>query len=338
MTAVTVIIVNYNAGDRLARAVECVSAQTFRDFEVIVADNGSTDGSADALWADGLALEVARLGDNLGFAAANNRAAERARGKWLAFLNPDAFAEPDWLAALMAAVARYPGADAFGSTQVDANDPARLDGAGDGYFPAGLPYRGHFGWPVGALPGEGECFAPCAAAALWRRETFLALGGFDERFFCYGEDVDLGFRLRIAGGRAVQVPAARVLHEGSGVTGRRSEFSVYHGHRNRVWTFVKNMPGWALWLALPFHLAVNLALLIQYALTGKAGAYLRAMKDAARGLGPVLEQRRAIQSARKARIADVLRVMTFSPLRTARRGAKIVPAGTDEVHTPRGPA
>ena len=97
----------------------------------------------------------------------------------------------------------------------------------------------------------GEIFAPCAAAALYRRAAFLEAGGFDEHFFCYMEDVDLGFRLRLLGYRCGYAPAAIVHHVGSGTTGARSPFTVYHGHRNLVWTYVKNMPTPWFWLYLP---------------------------------------------------------------------------------------
>ena len=322
---VTVIIVNYNSGPRLQRAMSCLAAQTFADFDVVIVDNASIDGSLGGVEAGALRLQTISNGANLGFAAANNQAAKIAKGEWFAFLNPDAYPEPDWLEQLIAATARYPDADAFGSTQIDAADAARLDGAGDGYHVFGLPYRGHFGWPVAKLPVEGECFAPCAAAALYRRAAFEALGGFDESFFCYGEDVDLGFRLRLAGGRAVQVARARVHHEGSGVAGRRSDFTLYHGHRNRVWTFVKNMPAALLWPALPFHLLLNLALLVRFIQLGAGAVYWRAMKDAALGLGPVLEQRRAVQRARRARLSDIARVLTWSPVKAIRREAVIRP-------------
>ena len=209
--AVTIIIVNYNAGHKLARCLAHLAKQSCRNFETIVVDNGSTDDSIAAALADGASFELIEAGKNLGFAAANNLAAKTARGEWLAFLNPDAYATPTWLEELLNAAERYPDADAFGSTQYCAENPAKLDGAGDVYHIAGVPYRGHFGWPAAKLPAEGETFAACAAAALYRRKTFDALDGFDERFFCYGEDVDLGFRLRLRGGRTIQAPKAVVL-------------------------------------------------------------------------------------------------------------------------------
>ncbi|MEL7488005.1 MAG: glycosyltransferase family 2 protein, partial [Pseudomonadota bacterium] len=218
---VSVIIVNYNSGHRLEKCLAHLVRQTVSDFETIIIDNASTDASMDA--ARRLAREtpeeltIIDAGDNLGFAAANNKAAQGARGTWLAFLNPDAYARPDWIEKLLDAAKRYPSADAFGSTQIDAADETRLDGAGDVLHAFGLPYRGYFGWPAEAVSVDAETFSACAAAALYRRSTFDALGGFDERFFCYGEDVDLGYRLRLAGGRCIQVASAVVAHEGSGV-------------------------------------------------------------------------------------------------------------------------
>jgi GT2 family glycosyltransferase len=325
VTAVAVIIVNYNSGARLRRTIAALERQTFKDFETLVFDNGSTDGSADGLRSDIMRLRTIKAGANLGFAAGNNRAVEQVSAEWVAFLNPDAYPFPDWLEELLAAARRRPDADAFGSTQIDAHDENRLDGAGDAYHIFGVPYRGHFGWPVAKLPPEGECFAPCAAAALYRRKTFLSLGGFDESFFCYGEDVDLAFRLRLAGGRAVQAAAARVLHEGSGITGRRSDFTVFHGHRNRIWTFVKNMPGPIFWPALPFHLLINVYLLARLSLIGSGAAYLRALGAAARGMPRIWRERAAAQKTRTAAVGDILRILTLSPARLARRQADIRP-------------
>ena len=248
-----------------------------------------------------------------------------ARGEWLAFLNPDAYAEPDWLAELVAASQRHPWADAFGSTQIDAETPERLDGAGDVYHAFGASYRGHYNWPLDKLPEEGECFAPCAAAALYRRSAFEALGGFEESFFCYCEDIDLGYRLRLAGGRVVQAAGARVLHEGSGVTGKRSDFTIYHGHRNRIWMYYRCTPLLLLIPTAPFHMLFNLCLLVQFALEGRARPYLKTLKDAATGLAAQSEARRRIQQERKASLTDLARSMTWSLVKILRKEADIRP-------------
>ena len=320
--AVAVIIVNFNSGGRLARCVAALERQTFRDFETVVLDNASTDGSA-AVASNSIPIRIIRSPENLGFAAGNNRAAEGLANEWLAFLNPDAYPEPEWLAELTDAARRHPSADAFGSTQIDAFDPTRLDGAGDAYHVFGVPYRGHFGWPASSAPDEGECFAPCAAAALWRRRTFAALGGFDESFFCYGEDVDLGFRHRLMGGRAIQAARARVLHEGSGVTGRRSDFTTFHGHRNRIWTWMKNMPAALFWPALPFQVLLDLYLLARLSLIGSGPAYRRAIAAAFAGAPRIWRERGKIQSSRKIGAAQLAPMLTWSPLKLMRREADL---------------
>ncbi len=295
----TVVVVNYNSGDCLGRCLAALRAQSFRDFTAIVVDNGSTDDSIRAL--DGLpdAWQSVRLGRNAGFAAANNHAIAMTASPWVALLNPDAFAEPDWLAQIRCAMERYPDADAFGSLQVDARRPDRLDGAGDVYHPCGIYWRGGFGHPLARQPGEGEVIAPCAAAAVYRRAALVAVGGFDEDFFCYCEDVDLGFRLRLAGHGAIQLANAVVRHVGGASGGRRSDFALYHGVRNRLWLFVKNMPSPGFWLLLPLHLLATGILGLRALLLGEVRVFGRALADGCRGLGAVWRKRRAIQARRR---------------------------------------
>jgi GT2 family glycosyltransferase len=150
-------------------------------------------------------------------------------------------------------------------------------------------------WPA----ADAEVFAPCAAAALYRREAFEEVDGFDEQFFCYFEDVDLGFRLRLRGYRCLYVHAAVVRHVSSALSGYRSNFAVYHGERNSVWTFVKNMPGPLLWMYLPQHLALNVAALLFYPWRGQGRVALKAKLDALRGLPSMIRRRRRVQRARR---------------------------------------
>jgi GT2 family glycosyltransferase len=320
----TVIIVNFNSGDRLLRCLDCLERQSFRDFETIVVDNGSADRSIARAAEKFPAVQYDEAGANLGFAAANNRAARSAAGDWMVLLNPDAYAEPSWLAELVAASQRYPWADAFGSTQIDARDPTKIDGAGDVMHISGIAYRGHFGWPIESLPPEGECFSPCAAAAMYRKSVFVELGGFDERFFCYGEDVDLGFRLRLAGARSVQLRNARVLHEGSGVTGRHSDFSIYHGHRNRIWLSGKNLPGLIFWGMLPLRVFADASLLIRFALVRRGvRPYLKALRDGYLRLAELRTERAARSRGVEVSSVDIARMLTWSPVKLARRQADL---------------
>jgi N-acetylglucosaminyl-diphospho-decaprenol L-rhamnosyltransferase len=310
----TVVIVNYNSGGCLARCLLALQAQSFRDFAVIVVDNASTDDSLPALDRLPEGWRAIRLGRNTGFAAANNHAFALAASPWVAALNPDAFPEPDWLQQVALGIERYPEAAAFGSLQIDAAHPDRLDGAGDVYHASGLLWRGGFGQPLSHQQGEGEVISPCAAAAVYRREVVEALGGFDEDFFCYGEDMDLGLRLRLAGYRSVQLANAVVRHVGGASGGRRSGFALYHGMRNRLWLFVKLMPAPAFWLLAPLHGLVTLMLILRAALKGEIRVGLRALGDAARGLGGAWRKRRRIQRLRRA-----WPLIRWSPLAPARR-------------------
>jgi GT2 family glycosyltransferase/O-antigen/teichoic acid export membrane protein len=265
-----------------------------------VVDNASTDGSVDGLEERFPWVEVVRSRENLGFAAGNNLAVEMAAGcEYVCLLNPDAFAEPTWLEELLRAAEENAGEFSFfASRLVDAEDSDRLDGTGDLLHVGGLAWRRDHGKPVANEHPACEVFSPCAAAALYRRDAFVAVGGFDEDYFCYGEDTDLSFRLRLTGHRCLYVPTAVVHHLGSVTSGRESDFTLYHSYRNLNWTFVKNMPGRLLALYLPQLLLVNLLLLGAFTLRRRPGVVLRAQRDALGGLRATLRKRRAIQAAR----------------------------------------
>ena len=301
MTAVAVIIVNYNAGPMLTRCLNALERQTFRDFRTILVDNASSDGSANGIETQFSNVTVLRSDRNLGFAAGNNLGLVHAQNcPWVALLNPDAFAEPKWLENFMRASEGQPEYGFFGCLMRDANSSENLDGTGDVYHVSGLCWRRDRGVTESKATMEaGEIFGPCAAAALYRRDILEEVGGFDERFFCYLEDIDLAFRLRLRGYRCWYVPEAVVHHVGSGITGKQSDFSVYHGHRNMVWTFFKSMPAVLLWLYLPLHLIANLAGVAKHATQGRFRVVLRAKLDALKGLPAMFDARGANQRARR---------------------------------------
>ena len=296
------IIVNSNSGEYLARSLEALARQTLAPAATYVVDNGSTDGSTGEAETRFPWIEVVRLGHNAGFAVANNVAVRRTDCEFVALLNPDAFPEPEWLERLVATAAAAPECASFSSRLMLAGEEGVVDGEGDSYGVNGFAWRRHHGRRIGSSPTGAavpeEVFSACAAAALYRREAFLAAGGFDERFFCYLEDIDLGFRLRLRGEGCLYVPGAVAHHVGSGVTGRASDFSVYHAQRNIVWTFAKDMPAALFWLYLPQHLLLNLAALIWYSLRGRARTILRAKRDALKGLRGIRSARREVQATR----------------------------------------
>jgi GT2 family glycosyltransferase len=214
----------------------------------------------------------------------------------------------------------------LGSVQLAADDPNRIDGLGDVYHVSGVAWRGGFGRAADARPaGDREIFAACFAAALVYGEDYRALGGLDASFFCYHEDVDFGFRHRLAGGRAVLVADAVVLHEGSGTTGRYSSFTVYHGIRNRLITFAKNMPTPLLPLALPAFLGFGIVFLIRSFMLGIGRDYCRGIAGGLLRLRAALRSRRDIQRNRKISALTALRAMRVSPLAPLRRAPDLRP-------------
>lgn len=308
---VAVLIVNFNSGGDLVVCLQALARQTRRPCQVLIVDNASTDGSCDAALAHYPDVTVVRLTRNIGFAAANNLAAALAADcQWLALLNPDAFPEPTWLAELTRAALLHPECAAFGSRLLLASNPDRLDGTGDVYHVSGMAWRRDEGRQSSvAESASREIFSPCAAAALYQREAFIEVGGFDPTYFCYHEDVDLGFRLRLAGHQARYVPAAVCRHGSSATSGRRSDFSAYHGHRNLVWTYCKNMPAsLALW-HLPQALLMHLAAWLRYLPRGQGGVVARAKLDALVRLPAVLRKRRAIQRRRRIATGSLARAM-----------------------------
>ncbi len=319
---VSIILLVWNNREHLPACLNALQAQTFEDFEIILVENGST--SADSLnnlprAYPSLHIAIERLETNRGFAAGNNIGARLAAGPWLALLNVDAFPQPDWLEHLLRAAQGNPQYNFFASRQIQYHRPDLLDGAGDSYHVSGLAWRRYYNRSAQEYGLEGgEVFSACPAAALYRREDFLAAGGFDEDYFSYFEDVDLGFRLRLAGGKCLYVPQAVVRHVGSASAGYRSDFSVYYGYRNLVWTFVKNMPFPLIWLFLPLHLAALFFFIVHLTRRGQGKIVRRAVFDALRGLPRTIRKRTWIQRDKKAKIGELLKVMSmglFEPYR-----------------------
>ncbi len=308
---VTVCVIAYNSGPTLEACLASLNRQRFRDFETIVIDNASPD-PADAEIAGRFNIQLVRNAENLGFSGAGNQGARLARGRWYALLNPDAVAERDWLAQLVAAAERHPHVRAFTSKQLAADAPGLLDGLGDVMSVFGIPYRGGYLAPDDGTAFEGEVFSPCGAAMMIDRDLFLRLGGFDEAFFAYGEDVDLGYRLQLAGEPTLLVPTAVVAHQGSASSGgRKSEFAVFHGTRNRFWVLFKNTPGPLLPLVVPLHLAALVAIYLKRDNRPHLPLIWKAVMAALAGAPAMLRARRTIR--RTASLGDIAHALTWKP-------------------------
>ncbi len=310
VVSVTVLIVNWNSGEMLSTCIKHLTKQTLKPIQIIVLDNASSDDSINTV-KPFENIQLLKVDTNLGFATGNNRLIAECDSEFIALLNPDAFPESDWLENLLMAALTNPQVAAFGSRQLDQSNPEYLDGVGDNYHISGLVWRDRHGCRQKPTDlKQREIFSPCAAAVLYRRQAVIDVGGFDEDYFCYVEDVDLGFRLRLAGYHSMYVPDAVVHHVGSATTGgQHSDFSVYHGHRNLVWTFIKNMPGVLFWLLLPIHIMMSLVTIVWFTLRGLGKVILRAKWDAIKGLPRMWRKRKQIQKNRVASISNIWRVL-----------------------------
>ncbi|MBT7086408.1 MAG: glycosyltransferase family 2 protein [Desulfobacterales bacterium] len=309
--SIALIIVNWNSGDWLNKCFRGIAAQTLQPQQVILVDNASTDGSLEGVEEILPDVKVIRETKNSGFARGNNIALKSIdTTQWTVLLNPDAIPEPEWLENLMLTAHAYPEYSFFACKMLDPADSSRLDGVGDAYHTSGYAWRQGFGQESTRI-GETakECFSPCAAAAMYRTDIIQQAGGFDESFFCYFEDIDLGFRLRLLGYRCLYIPTAVVSHAGSAMTGKRSDFSVYYGHRNMMWTYCKNMPWPLFWIYLPQHILINIMAIFILSLRGQGAIAVQAKYDAIKRLPVVWSDRREIQLNRQVRSIDLWRVM-----------------------------
>jgi GT2 family glycosyltransferase len=318
--AICIVIVTYKSDETIARCIQALGAQTYRNFEVVLVENGGTASAAAALEVLEVPAVLLVPSGNLGFAAANNLGAAKASAaaEWIATLNPDAFPAADWLDEFAVATARYPRCTIFGSLQMQATAEPKVDGRGDCYHAFGFAWRSGRKDPLPTSLEDSETFSPCAAAAFYRRDVFQALGGFDESYFNYMEDVDLGFRFRLAGHASVQLAKARVVHIGG--ASATSDFAVRHGMRNTVTTYLKDMPAALMWPLLPFHAAAIAALCVYNGAKGNGGAALAGVADALRRLGATIAARRTVQKSRKASSGSIAGALTWSwvaPLRMA---------------------
>jgi len=245
MTSATAVIPHWNRRELLESVLTSLRDQTQPFDEVIVADNGSTDGSAD--FAEQRGARVLRLGSNLGFAAAVNRGIEASRSEWVAILNNDVTLHARWLARMIESADRE-GADFAACKILRADDPSILDGTFDEVSRGACACRCGAGKPDGAMWDQPRRIriAPMTAA-LFRRSLFREIGPLDERFVSYMEDTDFGLRCAIAGREGIYVPSAIAKHRGSATLGPWSFDTVRNISRNQVLLAAKHFRAQSRW-------------------------------------------------------------------------------------------
>lgn len=310
---VSIIVLNWNGRDLLVECLCALQAQTYPNYEIIVVDNGSTDGSADLVRAQFPSVWLIELPENVGFGAGNNVGYRHAHGEYIALLNNDTRVSPQWLAELCDALRRYPRAGSAASQIVFYDRPDLIDTAGDAYHSVGIARkRGHLKPVGGIFAQESIVFGACAGAALYRRTMLEEIGFFDEDFEIYDDDVDLSFRAQLAGWKCVYVPAALVRHRVAATMSKQTERAMYLIKRNTLWVIWKNMPT-ALLIRygigiLVYHLISDvLAILHGY---GKSA--VRGRIDAMRAWRQLQVKRAAVQRLRRVTIAELGQAISHS--------------------------
>ena len=251
------VVVNWNRRELLRACLTSLAGQRGVAFETIVVDNGSNDGSPELAERE-FGCRVIRNAENRGFCAANNQGIAAAHGDFIALLNNDAEAEPEWLAALVRVCRTAPDIGMVASKIVVWEDPARIDKAGHLIFPDGQNRGRGTGSPdIGQFDREEEVLWPDGCAALYRKRMLDDIGGFDEDFFAYGDDAELGLRARIAGWRCLYTPAAVVRHHRGATLGKGSGRRLELIERNRLLLAMKLFP-WSLLCLNPLFFAVRL--------------------------------------------------------------------------------
>jgi GT2 family glycosyltransferase len=310
VTGPAVVVVNWNGAAFLEPCLRSLSEQTLPPNEVVVVDNASQDGSPDLVARGFPDFTLLRLNENAGFAAGANRGVAATSSPLVALLNSDARAESTWLENLSRARAASPGFSMFASRVLLEGSGGLLDTAGDGYTVAGFSFKR--GWREPAVEPflrRTEVFSASGCAPLYTRDVWRATGGFDERYFAFGEDVDFGFRARLLGHRCLYVPDAVVHHLYRASAGRVPSLAVRLASRNEVATLAKDMPSGLLWHYLPHILAYQLVATVSHLLRGCGGSFLLGRLAAVRVLPSLLAQRRTVQSSASVQWREMVGVL-----------------------------
>jgi GT2 family glycosyltransferase len=310
MPELSVIIVNWNGRHFLNDCLSSLRQQTFRDFEVILVDNASEDGSVDYVHQFFPEVRVITEPVNLGFAAGNWAGYKEARGEVIALLNNDTATDPSWLSELHQALHTFPQAGSAASKMLYFDDRKRIDNCGFWLASNGTtvelgrdeldgPQSAEFRWVFGA----------CAGAAAYRRTMLEDIGFLDPDFFMIYEDVDLSFRAQLRGYPCLFVPTAIVYHHLGATLKRVPAQRVFWSQRNIEYVYVKNMPASMMLRSLPQRLVYELGGAIYFTLQGRGASFLRAKLAAFRNLPELLRKRKTILGSRS--IADSqLRTLT----------------------------
>jgi len=277
---VSVVIPNFNGIAFLDSVLASLEGQTLSNFEVILVDNGSTDGSCSFVTANYPWVHLIELSENFGFCGAVNAGIRAAKAPYVLLLNNDTEVKEDFVEEMLAAVRRHKNAFSCGARMVQYHDRDRLDDVGNYYCALGWSFARGRGKDIHAYETEDKIFSACAGAAIYRKKILEKIGYFDEEHFAYLEDTDIGYRARIYGYENWYAPKAIVYHVGSGTSGSRyNQFKTRYSSRNNIYLIYKNMPLLQIILNLPFLAVGFLIKFLFFAVKGMGKEYAAGIKN-----------------------------------------------------------
>lgn len=279
MMEASVIIPNYNGAEFIKECIDSLKLQEYKDFEIIVVDNGSKDDSADLVEREYPGIRLKRLDQNYGFSRAVNEGLRMSEAPFVILLNSDTRVEAGFVGALVSAIKSDESVFSVASKMIQMKRPDKLDGAGDLYSAFGWAYARGKGRSSEGYTKTSKVFSACGGAAIYRRSILDEIGWFDEFHFAYLEDTDIGYRARIMGYKNIYCPEAKVYHVGSGATGSRyNDFKIRISARNNMYVIMKNMPVLQIVVNLPFLLLGFTIKALFFILIGHGRAYLSGLK------------------------------------------------------------
>lgn len=277
---VSVVIPNFNGIAFLDSVLASLEGQTLSNFEVILVDNGSTDGSCSFVTANYPWVHLIELSENFGFCGAVNAGIRAAKAPYVLLLNNDTEVKEDFVEEMLAAIRRHKNAFSCGARMAQYHDRDRLDDVGNYYCALGWSFARGRGKDIHAYETEDKIFSACAGAAIYRKKIIEKIGYFDEEHFAYLEDTDIGYRARIYGYENWYAPKAIVYHVGSGTSGSRyNQFKTRYSSRNNIYLIYKNMPLLQIILNLPFLAVGFLIKFLFFAVKGMGKEYAAGIKN-----------------------------------------------------------
>lgn len=313
MPEISVIIANWNGKDFLDDCLSALRRQTFRDFETILVDNGSTDGSVQYVRERFPEVRLLALKENLGFTGGNIAGYEAAAGNLIVLLNNDTEADSEWLQEIHNGSVLFAEAGSFASKMMYFDERHRIENCGFEMAITGTPTelgRDELDGPEWCSPRK--IFGACGGAVAYRRSMLNDVGFLDPDFFMIYEDVDLSFRAQLSGYDCVYLPQAIVYHHYRSTIRKRPAMQVFYAQRNIEWVYLKNLPAAFLLRSAPFRLLYEIGAAVYFCRLGAGMSFLRAKMDALKRLRFVLRKRGAIQK-RKVVSSSELRILLRGP-------------------------